>query len=392
MNAQIKEVPSIVTEIAEYSQTAAALSDLRHRYSGVAFNVTTTKGMDEAKKARQEVKGYRTALEAKRKEIKAPALDRCRLIDDEAKTITAALLELEEPIDQQIKAEESRKEAERAAKAEAERMRVARHHATIQYLRGIPADVASASIEKIASEISQLEALDITDSLEEFQPQCQQAKEESLAKLREMHDAALAHEAEQARIKAEQEAEAARIAAERAELARLRAEQEARDRDAAAALEVERAKQEAELKAQREAAAKEAKRIADEREAAEREQAAKLAAERATQEAELRKQREAQEAELRAQREAQAKADAEAAAALRAEESRLAAERAELRRQQEESAAAQRASEEAKHAADMRIRGLAHEMLSALKDAHSHIADNELRTRIGNLIATAEGA
>lgn len=115
MNAQIKDIPTVVTEIAEYSQTASALSDLRHRFLGVAFNVSTTKGMDEAKKARQEVKGYRTALENKRKEIKAPALERCRLIDDEAKTITAALLEIEEPIDQQIKAEEARKEAEKAA-------------------------------------------------------------------------------------------------------------------------------------------------------------------------------------------------------------------------------------------------------------------------------------
>ena len=31
------------------------------------------------------------------------------------------------------------------------------------------------------------------------------------------------------------------------------------------------------------------------------------------------------------------------------------------------------------------------EMLDALKDAHSHIADDALRTRIGNLIAKAEG-
>ena len=373
MNAQIKEVPSIVTEIAEYSQTAAALSDLRHRYAGVAFNVTTTKGMDEAKKARQEVKGYRTALEAKRKEIKAPALERCRLIDDEAKTITSALLELEEPIDQQIKAEEARKEAEKAAKAEAERNRVARHHAVIQDLRGIPADVASATAEEVLKAFNELAALDITSSLEEFQGQAQLAKDETLDKLREMHDAAVANEAEQARIKSEQEAEAARIAAERAELAKLRAEQEARDREAAA------------IRAEQERKDREA------REAVEREQAAKLAAERAAQAEELRKQREAQEAELRAQREAQAKADAEAAAARRAEEARLAAERAELRRQQDEAAAAQRAAEEAKHAADMRIRGLAHEMLAALKDAHPHIADDNLRTRIGNLIAKAKG-
>ena len=329
MNAQIKDIPTVVTEIAEYSQTAAALSDLRHRFLGVAFNVSTTKGMDEAKKARQEVKGYRTALENKRKEIKAPALERCRLIDDEAKTITAALLELEEPIDQQIKAEEARKEAEKAAKAEADRLRIARHQAVIQYLRGIPADVATASPEKIASEIAQLEELDITTSLEEFQGQAQQAKDETLAKLRDMHAAAVAHEAEQARIKAEQEAEAARIAAERAELARLRAEAEAREREAAAA----RAEQE---RKDREARAEQERKDREAREAVEREQAAKLAAERAAHEAELRKQREAQEAELKAQREAQAKADAEARAAREAEEKRLAAERAEIARQQAE--------------------------------------------------------
>lgn len=72
-------------------------------------------------------------------------------------------------------------------------------------------------------------------------------------------------------------------------------------------------------------------------------------------------------------------------------QARLAAERAELRRQQDEAAAARRAEEEAKHAADMRIRNAAHEMLAALKDVHAHIKNDELRTRIGNLIAKVEG-
>lgn len=363
MNAQIKKDHSIVTEIAEYSQTAAALSGLRHRYSGVAFNVTTTKGMDEAKKARQEVKGYRTALEAKRKEIKAPALDRCRLIDDEAKAITAALLELEEPIDTQIKVEEARKEAEKAAKAEAERMRVAAIRQRIAFFT-VPPQVAASSAATIRDyDIPNVEGMLVGDDFEEFRPQAEAAKSACLDALRKMLDAAIQREAEQARIKAEQEAEAERLAAERAELERLRA-----------------------AEAERVAAAK------AEQDAAEKAQAAKLAAERAAQEAELRKQREAQEAELRAQREAQAKADAEAAATRRAEEARLAAERAELARQRDEAAAAQRAAEDAKHAADMRIRGLAHEMLAALKDVHPHIADDELRAHIGGLIAKAEGA
>ncbi len=76
--------------------------------------------------ARAVVRGYRTALETLRKEIKAPALERCRLIDDEAKRITAELLKIEEPIDTAIKAEEQRKEEEKAAKARAEAEREGR--------------------------------------------------------------------------------------------------------------------------------------------------------------------------------------------------------------------------------------------------------------------------
>lgn len=318
MNAQIKDIPTVVTEIAEYSQTAAALSDLRHRFLGVAFNVSTTKGMDEAKKARQEVKGYRTALENKRKEIKAPALERCRLIDDEAKTITAALLEIEEPIDQQIKAEESRKEAEKAAKAEAERQRVAAIRTQIDTIKNHAAFAVGKSADAILKILSGVEGFEIGEDFQEFKPEAEQAKAETLDKIKALHEAQVQHESEQARI-----------AAERAELTRLRAEAEAREREAAAA----RAEQE---RKDREARAEQERKDREAREAVEREQAAKLAAERAAHEAELRKQREAQEAELKAQREAQAKADAEARAAREAEEKRLAAERAEIARQQAE--------------------------------------------------------
>jgi len=366
MNAP-EQLPMADGQIAAYSPVAAGLAELRHRFDGVVFDVSTTKGDKEARGFRKELVTLRTTLESKRKELKAPALAYAKRIDDEAKTITLEILGLEEPIDAQIKAEEARKEAERAAKAEAERVRVEKHQAVIQYLRSIPAGVASAPADKVLAALNELDALDITTALEEFQGQAQVAKDESLDKLREMHAAAVAHEADQARIKAEQEAEAARIAAERAELARLRAESEAREREAAAA----RAEQE---RKDREAL-----------EAAEREQAARLAAERAAQAEELRKQREAQEAELRAQREAQAKADAEAAAARRAEESRLAAERAELRRQQDEAEAKRRAELEAKHAADMKARDAAPVMLTALRQ----IAELSTEAKVKKIAKTA---
>lgn len=106
--------PEKLTPIAEYSETAAALADLRQKYEKVVFQVATKDGMQVAVKARAELRGYRVALEKKRVEIKAPALERTRLIDAEAKRITAELSALEDPIDSLIKQEEGRKERERA--------------------------------------------------------------------------------------------------------------------------------------------------------------------------------------------------------------------------------------------------------------------------------------
>jgi hypothetical protein len=53
--------------------------------------------MQDAIKARAELRTYRVELEKKRVEIKAPVLDRGRLIDAEAHRITVELLALEEP-------------------------------------------------------------------------------------------------------------------------------------------------------------------------------------------------------------------------------------------------------------------------------------------------------
>lgn len=112
----------MTTSIAEYSKTEAALSDLRARHAK-KYEVATADGMAEARKARAEIKKYRTDLEAERKRIKAPALEHCRVIDAEAQRITAELEKLEDPIDRAIKDEENRKEREKEEAAEAKRKR-----------------------------------------------------------------------------------------------------------------------------------------------------------------------------------------------------------------------------------------------------------------------------
>lgn len=272
-------------QIQEYNQTTAALSILREKY-GRQFDVTTTKGMTEAREARAVVKGYRVALEKVRQEIKAPALERTRLIDAEAKRITNELLAIEAPIDAAIKAEETRKAEERAAKERAEAARVAAIAARISAIRHRVAEVANQPAEAIRAALDQAQTLELTEAeFGEFLPNALEALAETRQALQTALENRIAHEAEEARLKAEREAEAARLKVERKELAKLREAEAAR-------LKTEREAQEAELSAQRE--------------------------EQERRERETRQAHEAEEARLKAEREAMERQRAELDAQERA--------------------------------------------------------------------------
>lgn len=330
MESNEKTAGSNLTPIAEYSETAAALADLRARHAGVVYDVTVPKEMRAAKEARAELRTLRTGLEKKRVEIKAPALERCRLIDAEAKRITAELVALEEPIDVQIKAEEARAESERLAKLEAERLRVEAIQQKIQAIRDVPAGLVGKPSVVIAGQLAKLRETVLDEAeLAEHYVTATDALAAAVARVQELLVAQ--HEAE---------AEQKRVAAEREELARIRAENERLQREAA-----ERAA--ADLYAAELAAQKERERIAAEEagaraaEQAEQERLAaiergkqmaaaaaerdRLAAERAEQEAALQAERERQaEAQRKLDEQAaQLKREREAAAA-KAEADRLA--------------------------------------------------------------------
>ena len=367
------------TAIAEYSPTAAALADLRTRLGNVAYDLSTGKGMDIAKKDRAEVRGLRVALEAKRVELKAPALERSRLIDAEAKALTAELVALEQPIDAQIKAEEGRKAAEKAAKEQAEREAAAKVQTRFDDLRDVVGLMVGKASNVIACTYN--EVAKFTPTLEDFGDragEAAQAKVQVLAKLEEMRDTAEAHEAEQARMEAE-----------RQELARQRAEQEARDKAererlaaeqkaAAAALAAQRAAFEAEqAQARAEAKAREdadrARRDEEDRKAREARAAEdkRIADARAELEAQQRAIREAEEAKAAVARKAeQAAADATAAAERKRLDDEAAAARAEQQRIADEARAEQQRKGEERErleAASRRVRDAAPALLVALR-------------------------
>jgi hypothetical protein len=225
--------------IVEYSKTEAALADLRAKYSGVVFDLTTTKGDKEARAARLELVTLRTSLEKKRKEFKAPALAFGKKIDSEAERVTAEIVKLESFIDQQIKADEDRRAAEKAERDRIEAERVKAIQDKITAIRGFVAKCQDISAERIANGIELVSKVDTgAHVFFEFADQAQAAKDETVKAMRDMLEAAKAREAEAARVDA-QRLENERIAEQNRIQAEAMAKQQAELDKAAAAIKAE---------------------------------------------------------------------------------------------------------------------------------------------------------
>ena len=360
MNAVVEKDQTYT--ITEYNETAAALAALSGKYGKVVFDVSTKVGLEAAKAARGELRGYRVSLESMRTNIKRPALERCRLIDAEAKDITGKLEALEKPIAAQIEAEETRKEQEKQAKLQVEIARVETLRARIAVITQI-ADNVKPNSEACQKALVQVKSIEIGPDFEELQPDAQQAKDAALFRLQNMFAQYTASEAE-----------AEQIRIDRAKLAQLEAESKARREqdDHLAAVERDR------LRNEQEARLREDRRIADEAAAAELE---RQAVERRRIDAQLAEERRQQAEQAAHEREAQEQ-----------ERQRLGALAAELRQKEEAAAEVERKRLAALNAAEERVRAAAPLLLEACKQAlfaipTTHGAFQTVR----DAIAAAEG-
>jgi chemotaxis protein histidine kinase CheA len=293
--------------------------------------------MAVAIKHRAVFRDIRVASEKARKLRKAPILEIGKLLDSRQGEIESTLLPLETMFDEEIKAEEKRKDDEKIAKAVAESARISAIRKRIAEMQAIPSMLVGKSSETIAAAIESLEAVEITlETHQEFAGEGEVAKLATIHKLWEMFKAQKDHESDQARLAAEREAlerQRAELAEQERQAEAARAEQEAKDRVERERVEAEqRAAQEAAAAAMRAEQAAHQERMRAQQEEIDRQQA-ELAAER---------QRQADEA-ARVEREKQAAIDAEAAR-VAAEEQRKreeaeAAARAEAERLEREAAA-----------------------------------------------------
>lgn len=288
MNAQL--MPRTLSAVAEYSATEAALAELRAQLEGATFDCSNPADDKLARESRRGLVSLRTDLEARRKELKAPLLERGRLIDDEAKRITGEIVALETPIDAAIKAEEARRERIREERQRAEREAAAEVTRKITAIRETALELVSAPASMVEAAIAETSQLELTAEVYgERLEEAKQAQEATLAKLATILKAAQEQERLQAELRAQreqaereraeqqaQQAEADRIAREAREQADREAAEEReraaeKQRQQQAELDARQAELDREAKRQREAAANEAREQA-EREDAERRQ------------------------------------------------------------------------------------------------------------------------
>lgn len=232
------------TAVVKFNVTDEHLAEMRQRMSGLTC--ATPADYELTRKSIAECRELRVAVEARRKELKEDALKWGRLVDSEAKRITAELESIENPLKEMKKAVDDEAERVRQEKADA----IRRQH-------------EEAAAKKLAEEQARLKAE--REAEEARLAEQRRILEEEQAKLRAAREAQEeAARIEREKIEAErraiEEERAKAAAAEAARLAQARAEQEARDKAEREKIEAERAAVEAErLRLEQEEAIRQAK-------------------------------------------------------------------------------------------------------------------------------------
>lgn len=243
-------------------------------------DVSTAKGRKEIASMAYKVARSKTAIDEVGKKLTTEQKKIPALIDATRKRVRDLLDQLRDDVRAPLDEWES-----------AEAARVESHKALIQHIINCGDGFINGEPQPFGLLFAELDQIEIGANLEEFEAEAHRAKEDARSKLKKASD------------------EHQRQEAERAELERLRAAEEARkakERDEQIARQAaEQAKAKAEHEAQERAKAVEAEALRTAQAAMLREAELKLAAEQA--------ERRAVEAEAKAKREAQEKADREAA-------------------------------------------------------------------------------
>jgi hypothetical protein len=210
--------------LAQFKAEEPAMLTLASKYKDVAFDCTTTKGMDAAKAARLELREQgRYKIQRAAEQTKKDANDLKRLIDSESGRLIALVQPVEDAVDKQIQAEETRKAEEKAERERKAAELRAHHEAKIGQIRACVERAKGMPSERIANGIAAVEGLAFGEDCGDFLSQYQSAKDETLEAMRALLAEAQAREAAEAQ-RLENERVAAVLAAQKLALEEQAAE------------------------------------------------------------------------------------------------------------------------------------------------------------------------
>lgn len=227
MNEIIKLDQSIIT----YEVTDRAIEELKERYAGLSIIPDDKDTYETVRLAIADVRTLRTTVEKKRKELKADALEWGRKVDGEAKRITEALLEIETPLKDEKEKEDRRQIEIKAAEVKAETERQNRLRLKVVDIRKMATECIGMSSDGLDRLMHELDALELTeDEYQEWLPEAEEAKAETMAALTSAFERQAKAEQDELvrqaeikqleKLKAEREAEMAKLAEQRIEMER----------------------------------------------------------------------------------------------------------------------------------------------------------------------------
>jgi hypothetical protein len=181
-------------QVAARDAIEAGFLIMEERYKNVIYDVTTTAGMDAAKRARAEVRQVRFNVQNATKEVSSKINDVKAGFSSASEKLIERIFRTETPLDEQVKCEEIRKATEKALKEQVERDQAAKVQLSINALV-LDVDLASATADQLSAALADLQSIEI--SLEIFggrAGEAQQIQVNTLEQLTKLHATALTAE------------------------------------------------------------------------------------------------------------------------------------------------------------------------------------------------------
>lgn len=164
------------TVLAQFKDTEAGLKAMAEKYRDVVYNVTDSKGMAEAKAARADLRDNgRRMLTRTEASVKADVNELKKVMGDEVERLIAIVKPVEDAIDAQIKAEETRKAEEKAKRDQEEADRVKAHRDNIEQLKAYVDKAEGQPVEVIEKAIATLGDMTFGEEWQEFAQEAEAA-------------------------------------------------------------------------------------------------------------------------------------------------------------------------------------------------------------------------